>query len=559
MQTKPWGSRVVPYPQASIERYVRTGSWSELPTAERFHQVALEFPRHVAVVDQQGATTYGELDRRTDQIAAALIDLGIKPYDSAIFQVTNRMAAVLAWYGFLKAGAIPVATLASHREHEIGYISRKVGATAHLVDSDLPKFDLVEFAKKQSAGHPSMGLVLTIGSRAVRGVERIEELGSGYDPVAARMKVAVVQALLLPSDVAVFQLSGGTTGVPKVIPRLHAEYWNNALWYAQRLGRTERTRVAYLAPLVHNAGVLCGLHGAHAVGARLVLPPLEPGPAMKFMAAEQVDDVLFGPSSFQWPEHPEYAEMARCLSSVVLSGTKVPGAVFDRVQQMGGRVGQLFGMAEGLCAATAPDTPESIRRDHVGFPLAEEDEMRIVDPASGEEVPDGQIGELTCRGPYTIPGYFDAADRNQQAFTDDGFYRTGDLAKVDMIDGRRYLSIEGRIKDVINRGGEKINAEEVELLLLRHPAISSAAVVAMPDLRLGERSCAYIVTGDAALTLVDVQEHFNSIGVAKFKWPERVECVDALPQTYVGKIDKKALRERISAAMTTDVEAEGRR
>ena len=149
-------------------------------------------------------------------------------------------------------------------------------------------------------------------------------------------------------------------------------------------------------------------------------------------------------------------------------------------------------------------------------------------------------------GPYTLPGYFDAAEHNAVAFTADGFYRTGDLATVVTVDGTRYLSIDGRIKDVINRGGEKINAEEVELLLARHPAVAQAAVVAMPDPRLGERSCAYLVPGRAPVSLDEIREHLAGLGVAKFKWPERIEWIDELPRSNVGKVDKKVLRQRIA-------------
>jgi 2,3-dihydroxybenzoate-AMP ligase len=154
---------------------------------------------------------------------------------------------------------------------------------------------------------------------------------------------------------------------------------------------------------------------------------------------------------------------------------------------------------------------------------------------------------LCCHGPYTLPGYFDAAEHNLVAFTTDGFYRTGDLATVVTVDGTRYLSIDGRIKDVINRGGEKINAEEVELLLLRHPAVAQAAVVAMPDPRLGERSCAYLVARDQPVSLDEIRGHLAGLGVAKFKWPERIEWLGELPRSNVGKVDKKTLRQQIAA------------
>ncbi|MQP33291.1 AMP-binding protein [Rhodococcus erythropolis] len=553
MDKKTWGDRLVPYPVERVVQYTKSGDWGDAPTAQRFHEMALRFPDRTAVVDQSGSLSYAELDRRTDLMAAGLGEIGIQVGDPVLFQLTNGLGCVLAWYAVLKCGAVPVATLASHRGHEIGYISRKVGATAHLVDTDLPKFDLAAFALDQAKGHPTLRHILAIGSRLTDGVTQLEGLGHKIDPAEARARVEAIQATLSPTDVAVFQLSGGTTGAPKVIPRLHAEYWNNALLYANRLGRTEEARVAHLAPLIHNAGILCGLHGAHSVGACLVLPPLETEAALSFMTHEQVDDVLFGPASFHWPELSSYQTLAQSLRTVVLSGTKVPLPVFTRVQELGARVGQLFGMSEGLCTTTDLAIPDEIRLAYVGSVLSSTDEVRVLDPSSEQDLAPGQVGELACRGAYTITGYFAAPEHNRTAFTSDGFYRTGDLARLDTIDGVQYLSIEGRIKDVINRGGEKINAEEVELLLLRHPGITQAAVVAMPDPRLGERTCAYVVPVDREIALSEVQHHFESLEVAKFKWPERIVNVDRLPQTHVGKIDKKTLRGWVSGTAPNEV------
>jgi 2,3-dihydroxybenzoate-AMP ligase len=173
----------------------------------------------------------------------------------------------------------------------------------------------------------------------------------------------------------------------------------------------------------------------------------------------------------------------------------------------------------------------------------------VLEPGSEDPVPDGEVGELCCRGPYTLRGYLDAPEHNARAFTSAGFYRTGDLAAVRLVDGQRCVSIEGRIKDVINRGGEKINAEEVELLLLAHPHVVEAALVAMPDPRLGERGCAYLATDGTVVTLEDVRDHLHRLDVAKFKWPERVELVEALPRTKVGKLDKKAMAADVAARL----------
>jgi 2,3-dihydroxybenzoate-AMP ligase len=243
--------------------------------------------------------------------------------------------------------------------------------------------------------------------------------------------------------------------------------------------------------------------------------------------------------------------LAGSMRRMVLSGTKVPPELFGKIEAIGVWSGQLFGMAEGFFGLTEIDAPRRARLATVGTPLSELDEFRILEPGTEDELPDGSTGELSCRGPYTPPGYFGAAEHNAVAFTSDGFYRTGDLATVITIDGTRYLSIDGRIKDVINRGGEKINAEEIELLLLRHPGVRQAAVVAMPDPRLGERTCAYLVAQDQPVSLDEIRTHLAALGVAKFKWPERLEWIDELPRSNIGKVDKKALRQRIAGIVSS--------
>jgi 2,3-dihydroxybenzoate-AMP ligase len=546
MSTNSWGGRLPGYPPSQTRRYRDAGVWRDNTIAEEFHATAERFPDRDAVVSADGRLSYAELDRRTDQVAVGLHDIGLRPGDPVLFQVNNRLHAIVAWYGVLKAGLVPVATLAAHRLHEIGQISARTAAVAHLVEADNPSFDLVGFALDHRSDHATLRHVLTVGGPAPRtGVVRLEDLGRDSEPATARNHVAAVQAGIDPEDVAVFQLSGGTTGVPKVIPRRHAEYWYNATAYAQRLQWDENCRIGHLIPVIHNAGIVCGVHAPHSVGACLVLGTPDAAASLPLLVDEKITDVLIG--------HAHYLAIADGISAlagsirrVVLSGAKVPPNLFDGIEGIGVWAGQLFGMAEGFFAVTGIDTPSQARLTTVGTPLSALDEFRILEPGGETELPDGATGELCCRGPYTLPGYFDAAEHNAVAFTPDGFFRTGDLASVHTLGGRRYISIDGRIKDVINRGGEKINAEEVELLLIRHPAVLQVAVVAMPDPRLGERTCAVLVARDKPVTLEHIREHLAALGVAKFKWPERLEWVTQLPQSNIGKIDKKALREWIA-------------
>jgi non-ribosomal peptide synthetase component E (peptide arylation enzyme) len=203
---------------------------------------------------------------------------------------------------------------------------------------------------------------------------------------------------------------------------------------------------------------------------------------------------------------------------------------------------------------TPLDAPAEIRHTCVGKPLSELDEVRVLAPDSEDEVAEGEQGELCCRGPYTIRGYYRSPERNKEAFTSEGFYRTGDI--VSSIDGPGgpYYALEDRIKDLINRAGEKVNAREIEELLLEHPGIIDAALVAMPDARTGEKACAFIVAAaeQQAPTKDEIQRFLDGRGVAKFKWPERVEARAELPRTNIQKIDKKKLRAEVAELLNAE-------
>ncbi|PVZ14587.1 (2,3-dihydroxybenzoyl)adenylate synthase [Actinomycetospora cinnamomea] len=531
------------FPAECVRRYRDAGLWGTRTIAEEFHEVALAHPDHEAVAAAQGRLTYAELDARTDRIALGLADLGLRPGEPVIIQVTNRLETVVAWYALLKAGLVPVATLAAHRGHEIAHISRAVGARAHLVEADTRGTDLLAFAREQAHDHPTLRHVLVLDDLPTAEI----------DPDEARKRVEEIQRGVDPDDVAVFQLSGGTTGVPKLIPRRHAEYWYNARAYAAALAWTADDRVGHLIPVIHNAGVVCGVHAPHAVGACLVLTDHDLDTALPLLAAERTTSVLFGHVHYRAPAHPLYDSLAETLRVVLLSGAKVSEELFAATGRGGAWVGQLFGMAEGMFLVTPQGTSAELRRTTVGVPISPLDEVRVLEPGSEEEVPDGEVGELCCRGPYTLRAYH--GEDRPEAFTSDGFYRTGDLAAIHAVDGHRAVSIEGRIKDLINRGGEKINAEEVELLVLTHPHVVEAALVAMPDPRLGERGCAYLVTDGVPVTLEDVRAHLRALDVAKYKWPERIEVVAALPRTRVGKVDKKAMVADVTARLQDEGEA----
>ncbi|MBV9796169.1 MAG: AMP-binding protein [Actinobacteria bacterium] len=547
-----WSGRLVSYPAEAVARYRAAGLWGTATIAGEFRTVADRVPGHLALVTAEGRLTYRELDEQADRLAAGLTELGLAPGDRVILQLSNRLITVVTWYGLLKAGLIPVCTLAAHRGHEIGAISRRTQAVAHIVDTRAGRFDLVAFAREQQQGHPTLRHVLTTGADDRDGGRdggiRVEDLLDRSDPAEGRKVVDNIQAGIDADDVAVFQLSGGTTGVPKIIPRLHAEYWYNARAFAAVSGFTEETRNGHLIPVIHNAGVVIGMHAPHSAGGAMILTGPDLGQALPLLAAEGVTDILLGHGHYDAVRNPAFPALTATLRRALLSGAKVPPPLFERLEQLGVWAGQTFGMGEGFFAVSQPDSDRAARLTTVGTPMSPLDEFRVLAPGTEDQLPDGETGELATRGPYTLRGYFDAPEQNRSAFTTDGFYRTGDLVRVRVFGAERCISVEGRIKDMINRGGEKISAEEVEGLLMRHPLVRAAAVVAMPDPRLGERTCAYLVT-EGTVALGEVQQHLARLGVAKFKWPERIEQIAELPKTSVGKVDKKRLRQDIAAKL----------
>ncbi len=503
-----------------------------------------------------GSLTYAQLDARSDQIGAWLAGTGLKRGETVLFQTGNLTEGVLAFYAFLKAGAVPVATLAAHRGHEIGQIGSKITAVAHVIDVGVSSGALVPFALENARASHSIRDVYTVGGSA-DGLVRLTDMGLDIDPDSARATVRTIQAGIDPEDVAVFQLSGGTTGTPKLIPRIHAEYWNNALRNSRQLERDETSRIAHALPFIHNAGIVHSIFGAHSVGGCAVTMPFAPAEqAIAFLIASDANDMMIGSAMAPWTEHPLWSEFSPHLKRLMFSGSKVPASLFDRIEVAGTWIGQVWGMAEGPYTSTAATASVEARKQTVGTPVHEMDEVRILDVATGVPVTHGTTGLLTVRGPSTIAGYFDAPEHNIAAILKDEFLVTGDLGRVCIIDGVEYLSIEGRIKDVISRGGEKISTEEIEKLLLAHPLIREAAVVAMPDPRLGERACAYLVhvQPDTRISLDDIRAHFGQLGVAKYKWPERLEWIEALPRTNTLKIDKVKLRDTIHAIVLRETE-----
>lgn len=539
-------------PAARLRAYVDAGVLPQTTLAEALWS---SFERHamrVALHTAQGPIRYGELDALTDRCAAALLALGLAPTDRVLFQSANTPALVVALIACFKAGLIPICTLAAHRESEIGYLGRHCDARLHIVQNDDAKFDLAAFALKMQREIPTMDHIVGLGGVARDGVTTLDALLATQDAADARRTLRALPRD--PFQVGVFQLSGGTTGVPKVIPRMQNDYLLNAELTARHLGYVADDVMFMPMPMMHNACMICFLLPTLLSGASFVIAA-EMTPASWATALRETPPTIVGMVRALLPRWDAALEAEPAISKRLRTFWAPDASALVR-QKYDVLAYPLFGMTEGMNMYTAADDAIEARDDTVGRPLSAHDDVRLVEPGSDREVAPGEIGELTVRGPYTITGYFNTPQRNREAFSADGYYRTGDLMVRREIEGRACYAFAGRTKDVINRAHEKISCEEVEQALVGHRAIADCALVAMPDPVMNERGCVYLVLkpGHAAPGVEALGEHLQQRGLARFKWPERIEIVDALPLTKVGKLDKAALRERIRATLAAEQE-----
>jgi non-ribosomal peptide synthetase component E (peptide arylation enzyme) len=437
----------------------------------------------------------------------------------------------------------------------MGELGRRSEATAYFVQADFSAFDLTGFAAKLSANVASIRQIIVARGPARSGTRSFDALIDSVSLTQARARLAGIAVGM--EDVLTFQLSGGTTGVPKIIPRFHAEYMGSARDWARRQRMNEHVVQLYALPLIHNAGQIASLFPALVMGGTTVLMPrIDPKVFCEWVERERVTHSMnIGPALAQMLD---YAEAPRHdLSSVTLLTS------FNRCdlleQHLKVPCANLFGITEGVLMVSAPEAPREARHQTVGRPVSDLDEIRLLEPGTEREVPFGAAGELCFRGPSTTRGYFRMPEVNRASFTADGFFRTGDIMLARHLGGHACYAFEGRIKDNIDRGGEKFGAEEVENLIGRHPHVVDVKVVAMPDRVYGEKACAYLIMrpGHALLTVPEIGAYLVSLGLAKYKLPERVEAIDVFPLTRVGKVDKGALREDVARKLAAE-QVEGR-
>ncbi|MFK0009542.1 (2,3-dihydroxybenzoyl)adenylate synthase [Paenarthrobacter sp. NPDC090520] len=536
----------ISWPAETAARYRAAGYW----TGERLDRVAATHaertPDAIAVVDEAGRLTYAAFEQKVAQMAGGFISLGIRPRDRVLLQLPNRTSFLVTALALMRVGAIPVYLLPAHRHSELVAIAAQADPVAYIGPSVHDSFDYrpmaAEVAATQAAALNRNRLTVIIDGETFEGqtgLDEVLEAGLG--------KECSEGVPTDTGDVAFLQLSGGTTGTPKLIPRTHDDYHYSVRQSVKVCGLDARAVMLLVLPAAHNFPMSSpGFLGVLLAGGRVVLGSSPaPDAAFPVIEREAVTIVpLVPPLALAWMRAAATTSAdLRSLRTIQVGGAKFLPESARRIRaDLGASLQQVFGMAEGLVCYTRQEDPEDLVCTSQGRPMSEADEVMIVDD-DDHPVADGTPGHLLTRGPYTIRGYYKAEGHNATAFTADGFYRTGDIVR--RLPGG-YLSVEGRSKDQINRGGEKISAEEVEDHLLAHPLVHDAAVVAIPDQYLGERSCAVIVPAGQAPTRKEILQFIRTRGVAAHKIPDRVEFVTEFPTTGVGKNSRAQLRRTLA-------------
>ncbi len=542
---------VVPFPPEYAKRYREKGYWLDKSLAQEFDAVFKKYADRVALIDGERQFTYADIDRLTDNLALNLLELGFKPLDRVVPTLPNVAEFVLLYFALQKISCIPIAALVTHRYSEVSQFVNLSQAVACVYPERQSDFEFAPMIRRVAQENPCMRFAITLG-KAGPGEIALKDL---IEKPAKLPKSELAKIKIDPTDPCIFQLSGGTTGIPKLIPRTHNDYAYNSKTASQVCAVSGDSTLLLMLPIAHNLPLACpGIQGFMFNGGKVVLSATtRPEEVFPLVARHKVTHIKVVP-----------ALLIRLINSPAVTQHDTSSV---RYIQSGGQrlqpevrlktkelipscfVQENFGMSEGMLMFVRAGDPEDVRLETVGRPICEDDEVRLVDD-DGNIVPFGEVGEFCARGPYTLRGYYGAPEHNAKVFTPDGFYCSGDLMRQHP--SGNYM-VEGRKKDLINRGGEKISAEEIENLILQHPSVQNVACVAMPDPNMGERMCACVIPHRGkTLKLDELVTFLMSKEIAKFKLPERLEVLSDFPVSTFGKVSKKALVEMVTKKLEAE-------
>lgn len=540
-----------PYTDEEIRRYVSRGFWRNLTVGDLVDRNAALFPDKLAFADERAEVSWKEFRTMVDRTALHLHRLGIGYGDFFILQMANVVEFYYLFCGLNRLGAVPVMSLPRHRTREIDHMLGLHEAKGICVMVG-EKFDYTAMVDEMQDRHPYLKVKLAAGGREPGGWQDLDGL-LGQEVEKQYPENYLADFAPDPNDICCEQLSGGSTGVPKGIPRTHNDYL--CMWeaYIGMCGFTDESVCLVGIPVAHNANFNTMTGPAFLKGGTIILTK-SPRPREHFALIEKygVTTIQLIPVQITyWMEAGEERKKYNLGSLRVVSagGQKVqPEQARWCLEELGADMVNHFGMSEGITIGNRWDSPKEPQMYTIGYPhiLDPELQVRIVNEKN-EPVGPGEIGEMVVKGPSHFKGYFRNPEQNKAAFDDQGFFHSGDLMSL-RPDGR--FVVEGRMGDVIKRAGENVYPAPVEALLVQHPRVVNAAVIGIPDTRLGAKLCCFIQLREGQdLTLPEIQQYMQEKGIAVFQWPERVEKVNGWPLTAVNKIDKRCLRAYMAAGL----------
>ncbi|ARR62822.1 MULTISPECIES: medium-chain fatty-acid--CoA ligase [Enterobacteriaceae] len=529
--------------------YRQQGLWGDASLADYWQQTARAMPDKIAVVDNHGASyTYSALDHAASCLANWMLAKGIESGDRIAFQLPGWCEFTVIYLACLKIGAVSVPLLPSWREAELVWVLNKCQAKMFFAPTLFKQTRPVDLILPLQNQLPQLQQIVGV-----------DKLAPATSALSLSQSIAdntpLTTAITVHGDeLAAVLFTSGTEGLPKGVMLTHNNILASERAYCARLNLTWQDVFMMPAPLGHATGFLHGVTAPFLIGARSVLLDIFTPDACLALLEQQRCTCMLGATPFVYDLLNVLEKQPADLSALrffLCGGTTIPKKVARECQQLGIKLLSVYGSTESSPHAVVNlDDPLS-RFMHTDGYAAAGVEIKVVDDAR-KTLPPGCEGEEASRGPNVFMGYFDEPELTARALDEEGWYYSGDLCRMDEAG---YIKITGRKKDIIVRGGENISSREVEDILLQHPKIHDACVVAMPDERLGERSCAYVVlkAPHHSLSLEEVVAFFSRKRVAKYKYPEHIVVIEKLPRTASGKIQKFLLRKDIMRRLTQDV------
>jgi 2,3-dihydroxybenzoate-AMP ligase/mycobactin salicyl-AMP ligase len=535
-----------PYKEKDAEKYNRLQWWAGRTFGDLLDKAADIYPDKEALVDHDRRFTYAQVRERVDRLALNLLDLNIKPLDRAMIQLPNWHEFVFSYFALQKIGAIPILVIPRYREYEINHIARLTEAKVWVLPRKERTVDYLPVVQGVLKENPQIKLVIFVrGEAGDEGLSLEDLLREGR--VETDGLKALAQRRPDPMEVGHMGPTGGTTGLPKVVPRTHNDYLCRVEYAARAWELTSDDILLIVAPVTHDLSFSQGLCSIiYTFGKAIMLDATDSESICRTIEEEKITAIAWAPalaSRVSRYERLKDFNLGSLKKMYIGGGISSPDLVREISERLDCHVLNGYGGTEGM--STLPRMHYTLDRKclTVGRPTCPYDTYRILDP-EGRECPPNKPGELTVKGPGVFTGYYKSPEENRQVFDKEGYFRTGDQA---MVDDAGDIVLTGRIKDIIVRGGENISPVEIENLLMTHPEVEAVAVVGMPDPVMGERACAYIqLRQGVELGLEEMNAFLKGKGASVLQCPERVELVDSMPVTGAkGLIDKKVLKKDI--------------